>query len=344
MRLLVGSLLIAASIIPTIVHTSGTTFREIFDFSWQYALSPAHADKADRLAMVDPMIDRDRDVERERMRRALQQAEVTLRALPLPELIATLPTELTSPPDLPVEKVCDALAQAAEETGLPPAFFARLIWQESGFRQRIVSRAGAQGVAQFMPGTAVQVGLHNPFDPIASVAASARFLRGLFQYFGNLGLAAAAYNAGPRRIEAWLAQRGKMPDETRNYVKVITGQPIEKWTEKTEIDVAAHLPARAPCEGVLGLSRVAHADRIPVEMTPAIAKIIDDAKERAAKAKAAQEKAKAARLAKLKKGKDEKSKSASKDGDGRDAKKSGHRSAGIGADKPNLKIANAERQ
>jgi len=343
MRLLLGSLFIAISIIPAIVHASGTTFREIFDFSWQYALSPARADKSDRLAMADPLIDRDRAAEREQMRRAMRQAEVTLRNLQLPDVISALPIELTSPPDLPVENVCDALAAAAEETGLPPAFFARLIWQESGFRQRIVSRAGARGVAQFMPGTAVQVGLHNPFDPIASVAASARFLRELFQYFGNLGLAAAAYNAGPRRIEDWLAQRGKMPDETRNYVKIITGQPIEKWTERAEIDVAAHLPARAPCEGVLGLSRVAAADRIPVEMTPAIAKIIDEAKERAAKAKAAQlakEKEKAARLAKLKKGKDDKNKSASQDG-GKDQERPTDKST---EKEPDLKIADAEKR
>lgn len=346
MRLLLGSLLIAISIIPAVVHASGTTFREIFDFSWQYALSPAHAAKSDRLAMVDPMIEQEREAERERTRDGLRQAVVTLRNLPLPDVIATLPVELTSPPDLPVEKVCDALAAAAEETGLPPSFFARLIWQESRFRQRVVSHAGARGVAQFMPGTAVQFGLHNPFDPIASVAASGRFLRELFQQFGNIGLAAAAYNAGPGRVQGWLAQRGNMPTETRNYVKIITGQPIEKWTERAQIDVARHLPANAPCEGVLGLSRVASADRIPVEMTPAIARIIDEAKERAAKAKAiqlAKAKEKATRLAKLKKGKDDKTKTASKDGGKDQERPTTDKSAGKASSKPNLKIANAEK-
>ena len=68
MRLLMGSLLIVVSIIPAIVHASGTTFREIFDFSWQYALSPARADKTDRMAMADPIIDQDRAVEREQTR------------------------------------------------------------------------------------------------------------------------------------------------------------------------------------------------------------------------------------------------------------------------------------
>jgi hypothetical protein len=340
MRLLMGLLLIVVSLIPAIVHASGTTVREVLDFSWQYALSPARADKSDRLAMADPTIDEDRAVDREQKRIAMKKAEATLRSLQLPDFIATLPKELTSPPDLPVEKVCDALAAAAEETGLPPSFFARLIWQESGFRQRIVSRAGAQGVAQFMPGTAVLMGLHNPFDPIASVAASARFLRELFQQFGNIGLAAAAYNAGPRRIQEWLAQRGKMPDETRNYVKIITGQPIEKWTEKADIDVAVHLPAKAPCEGVLGLSRTAAADRIPVNMTPAIAKIIDDAKERVAKVKAAEAaKKEKSRLAK----KGDKSKLAGKNGKSRSADRDGDSKGRKRADnEPSLTIANAD--
>ena len=135
-----------------------------------------------------------------------------------------------------------------------------------------------------------------------------------------------------------------MPDETRNYVKTITGQPIEKWTEKTEIEVASHLPARAPCEGVLKLSRVASAERIPVQMTPAIAKIIEEAKERVAKAKAVQlakkekkEKAKAARLAKLKKGKDDKTRSADNDSDSK-----GKKRADNAADQPKLAVANAE--
>jgi hypothetical protein len=343
MRLLMGSLLIAASTLPTIVHSSGTTFREIFDFSWQYALSPARAEKADRMAMADPAIDEAREAERLRMREGIQQATIVLRNLPLPEFISTLPTELTSPPDMPVELVCDALARAAEETGLPPAFFARLIWQESKFKQRVVSHAGARGVAQFMPGTAVMFKLHNPFDPIQSVAASARFLRELFQQFGNIGLAAAAYNAGPRRVMDWLAQKGPMPNETRNYVKTITGQPIEKWTDKSEIEVASHLPAKAPCEGVLGLSRVASAERIPVQMTPAIAKILDEAKERVAKAKAVQlakAKAKAERLAKAKQAKENKmaakagkTKSADKDGGGK-----GKRAEAA----PKYKIANAD--
>jgi soluble lytic murein transglycosylase-like protein len=99
-----------------------------------------------------------------------------------------------------VASICDALVVAAGENDLPVDFFARLIWQESRFDPTAVSRAGAQGVAQFMPATANSRGLADPFDPIESIAHSAKLLRDLRRELGNLGLAAAAYNAGPGRV------------------------------------------------------------------------------------------------------------------------------------------------
>ena len=93
------------------------------------------------------------------------------------------------------------MKNAAEEHNIPIGFFARLLWQESRFRAQEVSSAGAQGIAQFMPQTAVEVGLRNPFDPaLQAIPASAKFLRKLYDQFGNFGLAAAAYNAGGGRI------------------------------------------------------------------------------------------------------------------------------------------------
>ncbi len=223
------------------------------------------------------------------------RAERALRGLPIPEPVKSLPDELVG--DVPLDLVCQAIADASESGGLPPSFFVRLIWQESRFRQRAVSHAGAQGVAQFMPKTAEMYGLENPFDPIASVETSARFLRELLDQFGNLGLAAAAYNAGPRRIQEWLARRGKLPDETRNYVKIITGNPIESWTEQKPIELAAHLPASAPCEGVAGLSRTGEPAQMSVMLSQRISGIIAEAAEREARVKAKA----AARLAKAKK-------------------------------------------
>ena len=98
------------------------------------------------------------------------------------------------------EEICDALAEAARSNDLPAHFFIRLLYQESSFRPSAISSAGALGIAQFMEETATDRGLDNPFDPVQAIPASARLLRDLSQKFGNLGLAAAAYNAGPKRI------------------------------------------------------------------------------------------------------------------------------------------------
>jgi hypothetical protein len=99
-----------------------------------------------------------------------------------------------------------------------------------------------------MPETAATVGLSNPFDPIQAIAASGRLLGDLVRRFGNLGLAAAAYNAGPRRIQNWLDKKGKLPEETQHYVKTITGQPAETWKGRATATLAAALPREAPCQ------------------------------------------------------------------------------------------------
>jgi len=145
-------------------------------------------------------------------------------------------------------EICTTVAESAHSNDLPLPFFIRLLFQESGFKPDVVSRAGAQGIAQFMPETAATVGLNNPFDPIQAIAASARLLGDLVRRFGNLGLAAAAYNAGPRRIQDWLAKKGKLPEETQHYVKTITGRPAETWKGRVKAKLAAVLPREAPCQ------------------------------------------------------------------------------------------------
>jgi len=111
--------------------------------------------------------------------------------------------------------LCEALAKAAASHDLPADFFARLIWQESRFKADAVSPAGAQGVAQFMPATARLRQLENPFNPLEAIAKSAQLLAELRREFGNFGLAAAAYNAGPGRVRDWLVRRRPLPGETR---------------------------------------------------------------------------------------------------------------------------------
>ena len=80
-----------------------------------------------------------------------------------------------------------------------------------------------------MPGTAALRGLADPFDPLEAIPASAHYLRDLADRFGNLGLAAAAYNAGEKRVTDWRAGTGGLPYETRDYVISITGLSAEDW-------------------------------------------------------------------------------------------------------------------
>jgi hypothetical protein len=127
------------------------------------------------------------------------------------------------------QALCRLIEGAAVSHRLSVDFFTRLIWQESSFRPGVTSHAGAQGVAQFMPGTARDRGLGDPFDPEQAVPKSAELLSELRTRFGNLGLAAAAYNGGPARVEAWLDGRSGLPAETRNYVSLITGRTAEDW-------------------------------------------------------------------------------------------------------------------
>lgn len=180
-----------------------------------------------------------------------------------------------APAPEPKKDFCDALREAAESSDIPVAFFARLLWQESRFQAFEVSRVGAQGVAQFMPATAAEVGLDDPFDPFKAMPASARFLRKLHDEFGNLGLAAAAYNAGSGRIQKWLSGRSALPRETRDYVRIITGNNAENWLEESKtVSLHLELPRGAPCEGVGGLSRAKEVAAIPVALTPSISDAI----------------------------------------------------------------------
>lgn len=129
------------------------------------------------------------------------------------------------------EQVCGMIEKAASTHNLPVSFLTRLIWQESAFRSNAVSPKGAQGIAQFMPGTAAERGLSDPFDPEQAIPKAAELLSELRTRFGNLGLAAAAYNGGPNRVAAWLAGTGGLPFETRSYVEIITRHVAEDWQD-----------------------------------------------------------------------------------------------------------------
>jgi hypothetical protein len=159
------------------------------------------------------------------------------RAEPAPAATGDAASKSSNPS---VDDICRTLAQAAAGNDLPEEFFTRLIWQESRFDPGAVSPAGAQGIAQFMPGTAKMRGLTNAFEPLQALRESASYLRELRTTFrGNLGLAAAAYNAGPGPVEAWLAKRGVLPAETQAYVMIVTGYAAEAWASKSPPQLAA---------------------------------------------------------------------------------------------------------
>ncbi len=125
--------------------------------------------------------------------------------------------------------VCRRIELEARRWRLPPGFLVRLIWTESRFDGNAISPKGARGIAQFMPGTAKARGLEDPFDPKSAIAESARYLGELRDEFGNVGLAAAAYNAGEGRARGFTERNSGLPNETEDYVFSITGYTSDKW-------------------------------------------------------------------------------------------------------------------
>ena len=124
--------------------------------------------------------------------------------------------------------VCQMIKAAASANDIPAGFLLRVIWQESRFKPDAVgpmthSGAHALGIAQFMPATAAERRLNSPFDPAEALPKAAEFLHDLHAEFGNIGLAAAAYNAGAQRVRDWLAGRRTLPNETKGYVRIVDG-------------------------------------------------------------------------------------------------------------------------
>jgi hypothetical protein len=155
------------------------------------------------------------------------------------------------------EALCRLIDTAAQDYGIEADLLTNLIWRESSFRPHVVSPKGAQGIAQFMPGTAAERGLADPFDPEQAIPQAARLIADLTARFGNVGLAAAAYNGGPTRVAKWLAGEGGLPAETRSYVLLVTGVAVDEWAAIAR----GHKPvpqARTPsltCAGVVATLR-----------------------------------------------------------------------------------------
>jgi len=165
---------------------------------------------------------------------------------PRPPAFAGGNTRMAMPP----EAFAPLIKQAAAEHGLDEGMFTRQLAQESSFNPNAVSRAGAVGVAQFMPGTAQRFGI-NPRDPAQAIPAAARYVAENRKLLGNDGLALAGYNWGESNVQRWLssgADPSRVPAETRDYVQKITGRPIEAWAS-TRGGQTAPMQAPAPQGG-----------------------------------------------------------------------------------------------
>jgi hypothetical protein len=169
------------------------------------------------------------------------------------------------------------ITKAAAANNLPSDFLARLIAQESGFDPSSVSKAGAWGIAQFMPATAATVGLRDPFDPVEAIAAAAQHLRDLRASFGNLGLAAAAYNAGARRVTAWLSRQGSLPQETLNYVRVVTGRDVSDWAPERSGSSGSQAALLTPVRSPALAQPIQTNKRSPSSSTTALCQAVNSA-------------------------------------------------------------------
>ncbi len=141
-------------------------------------------------------------------------------ALKWPEVLPQAPPVLADCNPLPDNEVAQLVAENATRENLDPDLLREVMRRESGFRPCAVSRAGAQGLMQLMPGTATQFHVGDVMNAKENAAAGAKFLRLLLdRYGGDISLALGAYNAGPAKVD----QAGGIPaiPETRQYVQSI---------------------------------------------------------------------------------------------------------------------------
>ncbi|MEA2357894.1 MAG: hypothetical protein QOI62_1154 [Solirubrobacteraceae bacterium] len=124
-------------------------------------------------------------------------------------------------PEFVPERFAPAISRAAQRWSVSGALLAAQLYAESHFNPFARSAAGAQGIAQFMPGTAAAVGLADPFDAERAIDAQGHLMRDLLRTFASVPLALAAYNAGSEAVRAC----GCVPaiPETEAYVAEILG-------------------------------------------------------------------------------------------------------------------------
>ena len=143
--------------------------------------------------------------------------------VPIPAVPAVQRSTIASPQRqeaLTREALNQMVSGAGERHQIDPDFIRSVIKAESGFHQNAVSRKGARGLMQLMPGTASQLGVANPFDPNSNVEGGTKYLRDLLEKYNfDVNKALAAYNAGPKRVDQY---HGVPPYfETQAYISRI---------------------------------------------------------------------------------------------------------------------------
>jgi len=144
------------------------------------------------------------------------------------------------------EALNQVVSGAGERHQIDPDFISSVIRAESGFHQNAVSRKGAQGLMQLMPGTATELGVSNPFDPNSNVEGGTKYLRDLLvKYNFDVNKALAAYNAGPKRVDQY---HGVPPYfETQAYIsRIIRDFNRQKIAKNPALAKKSGLPAKKP--------------------------------------------------------------------------------------------------
>lgn len=184
---------------------------------------------ADRRSAARGTADRRSGSRRRRMRTAVLAAAMSSAPMARP-MIALLPPSKNLEPIIDVSAVFfavpaseaydDIINEAAAQYDIDPNLIHAVMQAESAFHPYAVSRAGAEGLMQLMPGLSDEMGVSDAFDPRENIMGGVRYLKRLLDYHGgNIDLALASYNAGPGNVERY----GGVPPfrETRNYVKTI---------------------------------------------------------------------------------------------------------------------------